>query len=189
MPCSITIYKASCPAVDPNVLHQYHDLRAEGYSVFPRSRVFMDMECVYEYGTLVNATRRLFNYPKIQDDYCLSAKPRAIKRTDDGFVFSDGDAIVEIDNNTVINEYLLEERLEAYVVSLEKLFSTESSVVYDKLAECLLFERNMHPNNTAYYELSLSQALIANKYMPSNSLLRFFEYGKSPLYIQFRKYT
>jgi hypothetical protein len=186
MSCSITIYKANRPAVDPNVVQDCKTLREEGYSVFPTNRVKMDMECVYEYGDVVRAKRRIFNFAKIKDDYCLSDTPRAVSKTDDGIVFSDGCAIVEINRNTVIKEYLLQETLDVFVVSLEELFCfSDAKSMYDELSACLLEERNMHPCSSGYYAMSIQQACIISRYVSHSHLFDFFEEGKAPLYIKF----
>ena len=190
MPCAITIYKASHPAVDPNIIQDCRELREEGYSVFPANRVRMDMECVHEYGDMLRAKRRIFNFPKIKDDYGFSSIPRPIIKTDNGIMFSDKSTTVEIDREIITERYLLQETIDAFVVDLEKLFSFENiEDMYKELSDCLLEERNMHPCNAAYYSMTIQQVCIINKYVPPTHLFKFFERGKSPLYIQFTQYS
>ena len=187
MSYTVTIYKAEFASIDTNVVQEYKALKDAGFSVCEDRRLRFDMEHMHEYGTSAKIRKKVYNFYKIMKDYSLGSMPRVVSVTEDTVIFTDNDTVIEIDKETVKQEYVADRIVDAQVVAMEIQYLFDNSEeMFCELRD--LIEENIKAgiHETSCFAMTFDMVSIVRRYAPYVRLYDFFEYGKSPLYISLK---
>lgn len=129
----ISIFRAECPSIDPNIAHRKEDLEAEGYTVLGQEKKTPHLEIFENFCVPVDIYTGGYDLLLIQKDYGFEKIPRVKDVYTNSVIFTDGYTDYEISKKT-LEYYTYRDTTMVYLVKLEQmLLVKDNGFLYDEL--------------------------------------------------------
>ena len=156
------VFKAEAPAIDPNVVHRFEDIKDLGYTLIEEEYFGQDdTVALKEFAVPFNVIYEELDYDRIRKDHNMGEGFHSSVCTGQYTIFRDGKKEVQIDAKTLDEKYKIEVERPIWGLKLtEVAYWRKAYELQNKIYKSFEDDHNILVENCGYYQLSMKQVAM-----------------------------